>query len=151
MHEVRWFAFFPALVLAPLVLAVPSLLIMFAASVSGIDIGALAFVLGTSIVAVGMGAPTYLTFGLAGFVWALKKFGPDAPFLMIAFVANLGSAPFVLALLFLLDASDEWQTTAFTVGFGCIFAPIWGALFGWIYRSFVRKGDALRRRAHGSC
>ena len=35
---------------------------------------------------------------------------------------------------------------AFIVGFGCIFAPLWGAMFGWLYGLFS-SDDAEKTNA----
>ncbi|MEO1239836.1 MAG: hypothetical protein AAFW64_09350, partial [Pseudomonadota bacterium] len=59
----------------------------------------------------------------------------DKGFAGWAFFANLASAPFVALIVFLVDERlhDPVGTTLFLVGFGMIFAPFWGAIFGMIY------------------
>ncbi len=147
MHDVRWGAFIPALILAPLVLAVPAFGVLALGTWLNAGINPLGIVAMATVVAAGAGAPTYLTLGAAAFWHALRRTGPQAPFWLMALAANLISTPFVLAFLLVLDPRDALGTTVFLIGFGCIFAPLWGGIFGWIYRTFTRMGERLKSRA----
>ena len=149
MHEVRWFAFVPALILAPLALAVPAMGVLALSAWLEVGFNPVSIVAFIAVFAAIFGAPTYLTFGAAAFWYAHWRLGPGAPFWAFGLGANVASTPAVAAFYWLTDPSSLATDTAFVVGFGCIFAPLWGGLFGWIYRGFVRKGDALRAAAHG--
>lgn len=149
MHEIRWFAFIPALILAPLALAVPAFGVVALIGSLGADFNAFAIAVYAMVAAPFLGAPTYLTFGAFAFGLGLHRMGLDAPFWSIGLAANLISAPLVYLVLLAVNPDEALPLTAFVVGFGTVFAPIWGAIFGWIYRAMVRKGDALREAAHG--
>ncbi len=147
MHEVRWGAFIPALLLAPLVLAVPAMAILFLTSLVQSGLSPIFSFVVAPVFAVMIGAPTYLTLGTASCWYALRRIGPNAPFWAIGLGANLISAPLVLLFLVWLDPKNALDTTAFVIGFGCIFAPIWGAIGGLLYRRFTKIGDGLQERA----
>ena len=151
MPKIRWFAFVPALILAPLAVGIPAAILLwlnFLVFDDGINV--LTFVLGIAVYATAVGAPTYLLFGTPAFIKALRDNPKNPPTATYAVVANLISAPFLLVVLLLFQTTEELATTAFITGFGLVFAPLWGAVFGLIYTSFVRKGDELRARADAS-
>lgn len=147
MHDVRWGAFIPALILASLVLAIPAFGALALGAWLNAGINPLGIVAMATVVAAGAGAPTYLTLGAAAFWYALRRTGPDASFWSMALAANLIATPFVLAFFLISDPRDALGSTVFLIGFGCIFAPLWGGIFGWIYRTFTRIGAKLRDRA----
>ncbi len=149
MHEIRWFAFVSALILAPMaVAAVGGIISVLSAWVGG-GYNPLTIIGFTAVMAALWGAPTYLTFGAVTFWYALRRWGIESSFVVAGFAANLLSAPVVAAYFWLADPTAVAGGTAFTIGFGCIFAPLLGGLFGTIYRAFVTKGDTLREGAHG--
>ncbi|NNE80369.1 MAG: hypothetical protein HKN18_08870 [Silicimonas sp.] len=148
MSKVRWGAFVPALILAPLVPALLALLLLFLMSLLALTPSPLIImILAAFVAAVGFGAPTYLTFGAGAFWFGLRRFGPKAPFWLLGLAANILSTPIVFAVLLALDASGALEGTAFVVGYGLIAAPIWGVIFGWFYWRFTGVGDRLKHRA----
>ena len=147
MYEVRWGAFIAALFLAPLVLAVPAMAILFLMSLVESGLSPIFSFLFAPVFAVMAGAPTYLTLGTASGWYALRRIGPNAPFWAIGFGTNLISAPMVLLFFVWLNPEAALSSTAFVIGFGCIFAPIWGTIGGWLYRRFTKIGDGLQERA----
>lgn len=84
------------------------------------------------IMAPAFGGPGYLLIG-GPFLWYAAL--SDKGFAGWAFFANLASAPFVALILFLINERhyDPVGTTIFLVGFGLFFAPLWGAIFGFLY------------------
>lgn len=135
MREIYWGAFAGAAILTSLVPAVPALLILWI--LVKVQAGAIIIIPAAAIAAAGMGAPTYLLFGLPAFALAIRRTGVEHCW-AAGLVANLVSAPFVLVFL-ILFSREPWGGTAFLVGFGCIFAPLWGAIFRWLYGAFTRQ------------
>ena len=129
---VHWVAFFVALIAAPLIPAVlayglTALLEHFDLAPSGLPVLA-----GVILMAPAFGGLGYLVVG-GPFLWhaARSKTG----FAGAAFAANIASTPLVAIALFLLPggSTDVGSMTGFIVGFGSIFAPLWGAIFGMLY------------------
>lgn len=90
--------------------------------------------------AVFFGAPTYLTFGAYGFYVALRNRDATASGVArVGLVAHLVSLPFALAVLLAFDVVDMWRMFAGLGVFGAIFAPLWGWVFGLIYRGVRRS------------
>lgn len=148
MHEIRWGAFITALILAPLTLAIPALVILMVLVPMSVGNNPIGIVAMATFVAAFAGAPTYLTLGAACFWYVLRRSGPDTPFFWsMALAANLVSTPLVLIFFLLIDAREALGSTAFLIGFGCIYAPLWGLIFGWIYRWFTHIGDRLQNKA----
>ena len=105
-------------------------------------VGLIGFWAVVPIFAIGFGAPTYLTFG-ALFLFLALHSGADTldRLAFWASIANLASAPAIWAAMHIgwgESADDAWFATQFTVGWGLIFAPLWGLVFGWLYRLFRR-------------
>ncbi len=132
-------AFIWALILAPLVTGLPAFAVLWVLGFAEIYLDGLSIVLGATAIATVLGAPTYLTFGTAAFVIALRRRRAhiSRTGLVAGFVANLVSAPIVFVLVFIFDASEAWGMTVFIVGFGCIFAPLWGWICGALYARFT--------------
>lgn len=115
-------AFFAALVLAPL-------------CVTGAT-----FWLVVPVFALLMGTPAYLILGTPLLLWHLSRkpcVAGEVAFL--AFAANLAAmAATLLTALFLQDKGlHEFALLYF--GFGLIFAPLWGWMFGTLYTHFTRN------------
>ena len=105
-------------------------------------VGLIGFWAVVPIFAIGFGAPTYLTFGTLFLFLALHS-GTDTldRLALWASIANLASAPAIWVAIRIgwgESADDAWFATQFTVGWGLIFAPLWGLVFGWLYRVFRR-------------
>jgi len=146
MAEVRWGAFIPALILAPLVLCLPALAGFALLYLLGATDNVFALILAVVSFAAATGAPTYLTFGAFAFHAALRR---GIPLWTAAIAANVISAPVVLIAFRLLGTGwgDALGATVYLIIFGCIFAPLWGVIFEALYDLFVRIGDGLRARA----
>ena len=144
MHEVRWGAFIPAVILAPFIPIVPALAVL--ALMSTFDafnvFGMLALIV---TYAAFIGAPTYLTFGGVAAWYALTRHGPNAPFWLFGILANLASSVVILPVMLL--AEQEVLSAVAFIASGCIFAPSWGTIGGWLYRRFTKIGDGLQERA----
>ena len=138
MADVRWRAFVPALILAPLVPAALAALVFFLAGQTDTNALSPLFILSSAIISgVTFGAPTYLTFGSVAF-WRVARRGRRGigAFASAGFVANLVSSPAVLAFFLVTSADEALGLTAMLIGFGCLYAPVWGGLFGLLYRRF---------------
>ncbi|MEO1140328.1 MAG: hypothetical protein AAFW87_12830 [Pseudomonadota bacterium] len=116
-------AFFAALFGAPLVVAVVGFWI------GGIPIAAVVF-----------GGPLYLVVGTPVLLWHLARHAPNS--WTIAGLAFLSFAVLIAAAgvySVLLDEDGIIQFLMFFAGFGLVFAPIWGGVFGILYRQFRRE------------
>lgn len=58
-------------------------------------------------------------------------------FVGYAFIANLFSPVLFIAWAFITADRDIWSGALIYLGFGAIFAPIEGAIFGWLYRAWA--------------
>jgi len=141
-RPVRPLPFLAALILAPLVPSGLGLGVILLTKGLGAISAALAFPLMVLVFAAPFGAPTYLTFGTAGFWHAIRSGAGIAGITGVAFTANLASAFAVYPVFWLSGARDAAGATAFIVGFGLIFAPLWGAIFGALYGRFARIAPA---------
>ena len=140
MPRPNWGAFIGALILAPLTVGIPSLLLAWLLETSGGRFTGLNLVLMIASAATFLGAPTYLTFGTVFFVMTLNRTTTVTPsiFALAGFVANAASIPIVAAFS-AATGGNPWGTILFVNGFGCIFAPLWGAIFAVLYDCFSRN------------
>ena len=116
-------AFFFALVGAPLAVAAGGI-----------------WALGIPVVAVVFGGPFYLAIGVPVLLWYLGRRPPEP--LRIAGLALVSyCVPAGLFMLYLLATGGQSAAQEFVIfaGFGLIFAPLWGSVFGIFYRNFRRE------------
>ena len=136
MADVRWRAFLPALILAPLIPAALGAAVLYLAYLGDAEAFApLFFVAAAAVYGVMLGAPTYLVFGGIAF-WLAARRAMRGGYAVMAFLANLASAPAVLVFFLVFSSGDAFGITALIIGFGSLFAPIWGGIFGALYRRF---------------
>ncbi len=115
-------AFFGALLLAPLIIT-----------------GA-TFWLFVPLAALFMGGPLYLILGGPLLLWHLSRKPCDASeTAWLAVLANV--AALVCSFLFAaaMESKDLMLTSVYYTGFGFIFAPLWGWMFGLLYSRFTRN------------
>ena len=137
MADVRWRALLPALIISPLVPAAIGAGVLFLASLTGGEAVAPTIIAAAAIYGAMLGAPTYLIFGGIAFWLTIRRArGNPRGFWFWALIANLISAPFVLMFFMVLPGGDPFGPTGALIGFGCIFAPVWGGLFGMFHRWF---------------
>jgi len=90
-------------------------------------VGLIGFIAVIPLFALIFGWPTYLIFGAPAFYFVIRYWGAGAWKTGLAgFAANLVSFPFIYLFFGLDDAQ-------FIVVNGCLMAPLWGAVFGWLY------------------
>ncbi|MCV2892909.1 hypothetical protein [Lentibacter sp. XHP0401] len=115
-------AFFAALVLAPIIIT-----------------GA-TFWLVVPVFAVVIGAPAYLGLGLPLLIWHLSRAPCNAgEIAALAFVSNFTALCLTTFAAFALGKEQIVEATIFYFGFGLIFAPLWGWMFGLLYNRFTRN------------
>lgn len=123
-------AFFGALILAPLLVAMLTFWIFF------IPVFALLF-----------GGPVYLVIGLPLLLWYLRRNDGDPVELSwLGFKINAAGLLLGLALIGLTRNEDIYGVTLFTFGFGMIFGPAWAYAFGRLYR-FMRRDFFAKPRS----
>ena len=96
--------------------------------------------IGIPVFAVVFGGPFYLAIGVPVLLWYLGRRPPDP--LRIAGLALVSyGVPAGIFLLYLLVTGGQSAAEGFVifVGFGLIFAPLWGGVFGIFYRNFRRE------------
>lgn len=126
-----WRAFILAMVATPIVLGVGGAVLV---------IPAFAAILGL---------PMQLTLGTAAALLAIRyghyRNGRPgmASFIGYAFLANFFSPVLYTAWALVTGESDIWEGALIYLGFGAIFAPVEGAIFGGLYRLMARRADAL--------
>ena len=135
LRPIRPGPFVAALLLAPLLVAAPFLGLGFLADKAGADLGGLHFLVMIPILALAFGCAPYLAFGTPAFIWALHR---RRSTVSAALLAVLASAPVLLAIM-VFRASDVEAPASIIVYlvFGCLFASIWGAVFGHLYHRFA--------------
>lgn len=129
-------AFVAALILAPVAFTAPfAALAMLLDSVSW-DNNGLTFLVAIPVAALLFGAVPYLLFGAPAFIIALRKNASTAG---AAFGVNAAAFP-ALWLFFAVteNANGSVAMASFISGFGCLFAPLWGVVFGQLYDRFTR-------------
>ena len=135
-EPIKPIAFIAALILAPLVFAAPffGILLLASTATSGGGGGLLIFAI--PVFAVFFGAIPYLLLGTPAFVLALRKRVSTA---IAAFAANAAAFPLIFAFFAITNRPGSADDMAwFIFAFGCVFAPIWGGIFGALYRKFTR-------------
>ncbi|MEM9138544.1 MAG: hypothetical protein AAGB15_01815 [Pseudomonadota bacterium] len=123
-----WRAFVLAMIATPIVLAV---------------CGAVLFI---PIFAAIFGLPMQLTLGSVAAWLAITRGRLDetgrprlAPFIGYAFLLNFASPVLYAAWSLVAGESNVIGGALFYLGFGALFAPIEGGIFGWLYRMWVRR------------
>lgn len=115
-------AFFFALVAAPLAVAAGGF-----------------WALGIPIVAVVFGGPVYLAIGVPVLLWYLGRRPPEPWRIAGLALASYGVSAAVFMLYQLVTGGERAvQEFSLFAGFGLIFAPLWGGVFGIFYRNFRR-------------
>ena len=80
------------------------------------------------------GAVPYLLLGTPALLVFLPRYGSGALKIALLAFCVMGAALAVVALLFAaFPANQDLQFILQLGSFGLIFAPLWGAAFGWIY------------------
>jgi len=99
------------------------------------------------------GLPAYLVLGLPLF-WLTIKNCPEAiarheysPFIIAGFVANLATYPFYLVGMESMGMRSAEEWALFCFGFGLVFAPLHGLVFGALYSGWMESGSR-GTRAH---
>ncbi len=134
-EPIKPIAFVAALILAPLVFAAPFFALLLLASTAPSGGGAGLFIFAIPVFAVFFGAIPYLLLGTPAFVLALRKRFSTAG---AAFIANAAAYPVTFAYFAVTDRTGSADGFAgFIFAFGCVFAPIWGGIFGALYRKFT--------------
>ena len=144
MHKIHLPAFIAALLIAPLIPGLPGLLVLLTGFILPLDISILLLV---PTVGIALGAPTYLIFGTRVFLKEIRAQGRNAAGLWAhALKAHLWTCPVALVALF-WKPDHPVLVVLVLIGLGCIHAPIWGALFGWLYRVFTNATLQEERHA----
>ncbi len=126
-----------ALILGPILFTAPFFVAASIFNSVGINHNGLMLIAVIPVAALSLGAIPYLVFGTPAFVIALRKGGSTAG---AAFLANLAGTPVIFAAIAIANSTNvAGSSVGLTLFFGSIFAPIWGAMFGWLYRQFARK------------
>ncbi len=131
-HElIKPVAFVAALILAPIVFAAPFFAMLLVSEVLGDKAALLAVVSVVPTIALGFGAIPYLIFGTPTFIVALRRgLGLGGA----GFLANVMAAPPIFLGMSLTEGfGGAAAFSIFMLLFGSIFAPAWGATFGWLY------------------
>lgn len=128
-------AFLSSLVLAPMSVAIPCLVLALILSPSDPAQAEATFVLLVPFVGMFIGAPAYLTFG-AYFLHTALAHGRTGlkPFVKAGFLAHLASTPIAIIIFALADLNLAVQFGAGYFALGCIFAPLWSAVFAALYK-----------------
>ena len=134
LEKVKPIAFVAALFLAPLVFTAPFFMVF--ALAKAVDGPGLLAVLYIPVIALMLGAIPYLVFGTPTFIYAIRRgIGLGGA----GFMANVMAAPVIfLGTAITNNVGGAGAFTMFMLMFGTIFAPAWGATFGWLYRKFIR-------------
>ena len=137
-YPVRPIPFAAALILAPLLPALPALPIQ----VWGHSAPAGLMIVG----AFGMGALvfgiwSYATIGAVAFWWALRRRSalPAAVVGLLTHIVSLHAVFAVGVALGIVQVPDRAGFMAFYACFGVVFSLLWGGLFGLLYRAFSRN------------
>ena len=119
-HDVNWLAFGAAFVLGPIATTV------------------LTFWAAIPVYALILGGPFYLVLGLPLAIYSFRKHGPAyAPLIGFSLLSLLVIPVFGVALSLFAPGQEIWEISLFISVFGVIFAPIWSAMFVWIYKLFT--------------
>lgn len=121
-HVIHMPAFFGALILAPLLVT------------------ALSFYVVVPVFALLFGAPFYFALGTPLLLWLLsRKPCTSGDCATAALLANGAACVFAMIFGTLTQNDEIYGMVFFYLLFGSIFAPLWGATFGWLYLKFTRN------------
>lgn len=131
-HIIDPVAFWVALIGAPILVTLPALSAYFSSvPISFFYIPIFALVLG---------GPVYLVIGTPLLLWSLRQHeitpGSIAVLAVIAQIAVVIVSTVVVVLFSQIELSTLIPLFG---GFGMIFAPLWGATFGWLYLKLRRN------------
>ncbi len=92
------------------------------------------------IFAVVYGGPFYLAIGVPVLLWYLGR-RPPKPWRIAGLALVSYGVPAGVFMLYLLVTGGQSAAQEFVIfaGFGLIFAPLWGGVFGIFYRNFRRE------------
>lgn len=106
----------------------------------------LTFVFVVPVFALLFGALPYLAVGGPLLFWlASRRPITPADTAWYAFAANVALLALSAAAAAILGDEELFGLSVFIFGFGCIFAPLWGLAFGWLYRLFTRKDSGKEK------
>lgn len=115
-------AFFVALIGGPLMVTLATCWILF-----------------IPVIALGLGGPVYLILGTPLLLVHLRRSAGDSgDIILLAFLANLSLFPLAVVANLLGDPWDLSEGILLYGAFGVIFAPAWGAGFGYLYNRLRR-------------
>ena len=130
-------AFIAALVLGPVLFTAPFFATAWLIEALRLDHGGVMILAVIPVAAFVLGAIPYLVFGTPAFVYAVRHRVSTAG---AAFLANLLASPLIFAAIALSGSADAAGSfVGLSVCFGSVFAPIWGAVFGFLYRRFAKE------------
>ena len=139
LRPIKPLAFAAALILAPFICALPFALILWVIDTLDTAAGSAIFILAIPVFAILFGGIQYLTFGGVAFWMALRRGRSTAFF---GFLSNLASLPVVTILsMIFADNGEVIALPIMCLFFGSVFAPLWGAIFGSLYRRFAGFSD----------
>jgi len=123
LHPVAPLPFVLALVSAPLLVAVTTFWLYF-----------------VPVVAVPFGAVPYLCGGIPTYLWMLSRgVRHPAEFAIAGFLLNLAICGAVIAFLLVKEPQEAEGFAQLYVWLGSVFAPIWSAVFAWLYSKFLNS------------
>lgn len=95
--------------------------------------------LGIPVFAVVFGGPFYLAIGVPVLLWYLGR-KPPKPWNIAGLALVSYAIPATVLMLYLWAEQGHRgvQELSIFIGFGLIFAPLWGGVFGIFYRNFQR-------------
>ena len=127
-------AFWSAFCLAPLSIGIPSYgLVLLAMAFEPLNLGPLVFLFFPGA-AMFVGAPTYITFGAYFFWKALRRgYCSQRQLVVSGLLAHFASIPFASFFFFAIGEDVLGPTLGFFV-LGCIFVPLWSAIFAALYK-----------------
>ena len=134
-RKIKPLAFLSSLALAPVSIGLPCLALALIISPNDPNEAEVAFALMVPFVAMFLGAPTYLTFGAFALHSALARGHASIwPFVRSGLLAHLVSTPLAVSIFALADLNSALQFSAGYFALGCIFAPLWSAIFAALYK-----------------
>jgi hypothetical protein len=128
-------AFIGALVAVPMLTSLPFLIPLFIAAAFDLHLNGASFVLGFPVVGSFLGLPTYLTFGAYMFARTMRRGRTSAQQLIKAgLLAHVLSTPLAVIGLVVIEPDDALIGGIGFLLLGCIFAPLWSAVFAALYK-----------------
>lgn len=98
------------------------------------------WLVGIPVAALILGGPLFLIIGTPVLLWHLVRHTPEVSMISLLALISVGTLFVVTAILAALFADYELVSVAVWYGlFGGIFAPLWGAMTGWIYIRLRRE------------